>query len=259
MLTAKRLRERLARRELTTGILATHHLWPELIEVSQRAGLDYVIIDGEHGVASPELIAECCAIGRHLGFPVLLRPQNNEYATLRLGMDLGPCGFLLACVDSAAQMDQIGQAIQLPPRGQRRPGGAGNRWVPNFRYEAWKTEVEDDFVVLPQIETRVGLSNVADIAQHPLTTALAIGPYDLSAELGVCGIMDAPVLKSAIAACRDAATAAQKDMWMIGNGPQLAAEGFTFLCVGEPTWMLEAAMKQTVQSVAEQHKVNLKR
>ena len=254
MLPAKRLRERLARHEITTGVLATQHCWPDLVEISFRAGLDYLIIDGEHGMASPELIAECCAIGRHLEFPVLLRPQNNGYATLRLSMDLGPCGFLLACVDSAAQLDDISKAVWLPPRGERRPGGAGNRWVDNFRYEAWKTEVEDDFIVLPQIETRVGLSNVADIAQHPLTTALALGPYDLSAELGVCGIMDAPILKEAIATCRKAATAANKETWMIGNGPQLAAEGFTFLCIGEPSWMLEAAMKQTVQNVRESGK-----
>ena len=254
MLPAKRLRERLERRELTTGILVTHHLWPELVEVSQRAGLDYLIIDGEHGVASPEMIAECCARGRHLEFPVLLRPQNNEYATLRLGIDLGPCGFLLASVDSSAQLDEVGRAILMPPRGERRPGGAANRWVPNFRYDAWKTEVEDHFLVLPQIETKVGLANVTQIAQHPLTTALAIGPYDLSAELGVCGIMDAPELKAAISVCRDAAKVAQKDMWMIGNGPQLAAEGFTFLCIGEPTWVLEAALRQTVQSVLENKK-----
>lgn len=254
MLPAKRLRERLARRELTTGILATQHLWPDLVEVCQRAGLDYMIIDGEHGVASPELIAECCAIGRHLNFPVLLRPQNNGYATLRLSMDLGPCGFLLACVDSAAQLDEIARAVQMPPRGERRPGGAGNRWVPNFQYEAWRSEVEDHFIVLPQIETRVGLANVTEIAQHPLTTALAIGPYDLSAELCVCGIMDAPELKTAISTCRNAATSSQKDMWMIGNGPQLAAEGFTFLCIGEPTWVLEAALKQTVQSTRENQK-----
>jgi 2-keto-3-deoxy-L-rhamnonate aldolase RhmA len=252
MLPAARLRERLARRELTTGVLATQHVWPELVEVCQRAGLDYLIIDAEHGVASPELIAEVCALGRHLNFPVLLRPNNNEYATLRLGIDLGPCGFLLACVESSQQLDVVQKSIYLPPRGQRRPGGAGNRWVANYRYEAWKTEIEDHFLVLPQIETRVGLSNVADIAGHPVTTALAMGPYDLSAELGVCGIMDAPELNSAIAECRQAATAAGKELWMIGNAPQLASEGLRFLCVGEPTWMLEAAIRQTVENTRKQ-------
>lgn len=252
MLPAARLREKLTRRELITGVLVTHHLWPELVEVSQRAGLDYLIIDAEHGVASLELIAEVCARGRHLNFPVLLRPNNNEHATLRLGIDLGPCGFLLASVESAAQLDAVEQAIHLPPRGERRPGGPGNRWVPHYRYDAWKTEIEDHFLVLPQIETRVGLANVADIASHPVTTALAMGPYDLSAELGVCGIMDAPVLKSAIGNCRKAADSAGKELWMIGNAAQYAAEGYRFLCFGEPTWMLEAAMKQNVETLRKQ-------
>lgn len=50
----------------------------------------------------------------------------------------------------------------------------------------WKSEFEDDLVILPQIESIVGLENVNAIARHPLTTAIAIGPYDLSADLGVC-------------------------------------------------------------------------
>lgn len=249
MLPAQRLRERLARQELTTGVLVTHHLWPELVEVCQRAGLDYLIIDGEHGVASSELIAEVCARGRHLQFPVLLRPQNNSYATLRLSMDLGPCGFLLAGVDTAAELDAVGEAIFLPPRGKRRPGGAGNRWVSSFGYESWKVNVEDQFLILPQIETRRGLENRDELARHPVTTALAVGPYDLSAELGVCGIMDAPELRAALHLCRRSAEEAGKSFWMIGNGQLLAAEGYRFLCIGEPTWMLEAALRQTLQHV----------
>ena len=33
-------------------------------------------------------------------------------------------------------------AIWLPPRGTRRPGGAGNHWVADFQYKTWKAQVE---------------------------------------------------------------------------------------------------------------------
>src|SRR5262245_44738637 len=126
MLPAKRLREKVARRELVTGILAIHHLWLELIEVCQRARLDYLIIDMEHGPFSPESVAEACATGRRLGFPILLRPRANDYANIRLAIDLGPIGFLLACVESAEDLEIVRDGIYLPPRGRRRPGGLGN-------------------------------------------------------------------------------------------------------------------------------------
>lgn len=244
---ARRLRERIGNRELTTGVLITDHLWPDLIEVCLRAGLDYAIVDMEHGCASLETIAEACATGRRLGFPVLIRPRSNDYATLRLAIDLGPCGFLLACVESAADLDVVREAVCIPPRGRRRPGGRGNRWVPSILGPTWQAEVEDRFLVLPQIETRRGMENLAEIAGHHMTTALAVGPYDLSAELGVCGQMNAPPLKQALAKIRAAADAAGKPGWMIGmNLEELIREGWRFLCLGEPTYILEATLRERV-------------
>lgn len=247
---ARKLREKVTRRELTTGILAIHHVWPELIEVCQRAGLDYLIVDMEHGPFAPEQVAEACATGRRLGFPVLLRPRANDYMSIRLAIDLGPVGFLLASVESAADLDEVRDGIYLPPRGRRRPGGLGNRWVSDLSAAAWRREVEDDFIVLPQIETRIGLQNAAEIAGHEITTALAVGPYDLSAELGVCGEMEAPALKQALETIRSAAKSAGKETWMIGDGAKLARDGWRFLCLGEPTWILEEALRNKLASAA---------
>lgn len=244
---ARRLREKIAQRELTTGILVTDHLWTDLVEIAQRAGLDYLIVDMEHGAASTDLVAEVCATGRRLGFPVLLRPRSNDYAAIRLAVDLGPCGFLLACVETAADLDVVRDGLLLPPRGRRRPGGSGNRWVRDFSSAAWQRDFEEQFIVLPQIETRVGLENVTAIAHHALTTAMAIGPYDLSAELGVCGVMDSPILREALLKVRAAGEAAGKSTWMIGsNAAQLISDGWRLVCIGEPTWILMAALRDKV-------------
>jgi len=248
MRPAQRLREQLLRGDVTAGILVIDHLWADLVEVSARAGLDYLIVDMEHGVAATDTIAEVCATGRRMDFPVLLRPRSNDYATLRLAIDLGPCGFLLACVESATELDVVRDAICLPPRGRRRPGGPGNRWVSQLDAQAWQSEVEADFLVLPQIETRRGLSALDEIARHELTTAVAVGPYDLSAELGCCGDMHAPPLKDALRTILNAARAAGKPGWMIGSDAAgLVRDGWNFVCVGEPTTILEAALRERVE------------
>jgi 2-keto-3-deoxy-L-rhamnonate aldolase RhmA len=174
MRPAQQLRAKVQRGEVTTGVMATDHLWTDLVEICARAGLDYLIVDMEHGPAATDLVAEVCATGRRLDFPVLIRPRANDYANLRLAIDLGPCGFLLACVESAADLDVVRDAIYLPPRGRRRPGGVGNRWVPSFRAEAWQS-IEEHFVIIPQIETRRALEHLPEIAQHELTTALGVG------------------------------------------------------------------------------------
>ncbi|MGE5194219.1 MAG: aldolase/citrate lyase family protein [Deltaproteobacteria bacterium] len=247
MESARRLREKIHRQELTAGLLVSDHLWTDLVEIATRSEIDYLIVDMEHGSASPELVGEVCAAGRRTGFPILLRPRSNDYAAIRLAADLGPCGFLLACVETPADLDVVRDGIFLPPRGRRRPGGLGNRWVGDFSAAAWRRDFEDHFIVLPQIETRLGLENVARIAAHELTTAVAIGPYDLSAGLGVCGEMDAPILRQALATIRAAAETAGKATWMIGSdAAALARDGWRFLCIGEPTWILAAALREKV-------------
>ena len=169
------------------GVLSTFHFWPGLVEiVSVNANLDYLIIDFEHLAHNPEMVAEACAIGRRADFPVLIRPASAEFSVVRAVMDLGPCGLLIPYVQGNDTMDEIREAVYMKPRSRRRPGGLGNAWVKDFNYSTWKSEVEDDLIILPQIESKIGLENSEAIARNPLTTAMAIGPYDLSADLGVC-------------------------------------------------------------------------
>ena len=168
MKSAQILKAKINSPEVTTGVIITFHLWPGLIELLIRSGIDYAIIDLEHLTHSHEMVAECCAIGRRANFPVLIRPPEAEFSPIRLAMDLGPCGLLLPYVSSLENMATIQQAVYMAPRGRRRPGGHGNFWVSGYNYDNFRTEVEDDLIILPQIENKAGLACVNQIAAHPL-------------------------------------------------------------------------------------------
>ncbi len=251
MKSAKLLRENIKNQTPTVGAIATFHLWIGLVEISQKAGLDYLIVDTEHQRFDDDLVANICAIGRMIDFPILIRPPSTEPTTIRLAVDKGPCGLLLPMVDNVASLEAVQEGAYMPPRGKRRPGGPGNRWVHDYQYSTWKQEVEDDLIILPQIESKEGLQNAGAIAAHPLTTALAIGPYDLSANLGVCWQPQDPVLLDAVERIRKAAAAVGKNMWMIGDGPNLRQRGFTFICISEPMLLLEESLKNLVRQTKE--------
>ncbi len=245
---AIQLKEQIQNRRTTLGVLITDHLWPELIEICQRAGMHYAIIDQEHGPHTDQEVAQACQIGRLAGFPVLIRCLSTDYSVVRRAIDMGPCGLMLPCVDSAKQLDEVRQAVWLPPRGRRRPGGPGNQWMSNFQYETWRREFEQHLIILPQLESKTGLENVDEIVSHELVTALAVGPYDLSADLGCCWEPDSPIYQQAVNQLRSASSSASKNLWMIGDAPELASRGYTFICAGEPSQMLSTVMRTTVQA-----------
>jgi 2-keto-3-deoxy-L-rhamnonate aldolase RhmA len=249
MKAAKILKEKLSNKEPTIGLLATFQLWVELVESAIAQGYDYLIADLEHKDHGHALVADICATGRMADFPIFIRPQKTDVNSIRTVMDLGPCGLLLPMIEDAAMLDEVQQGIYMPPRGNRRPGGSGNMWVSDFHYENWKTEVEDDLIIIPQIESLKGLENVDAIAQHEIVTALGVGPYDLAARLGVLWDPDHPKHQEAMILLRTAADKAGKAMWRIGDGVALRKEGYHFICAGEPAIMLYRLLGNTAKAI----------
>lgn len=252
------LRQRIAATDPVLGLLATFHFWPGLVEMAIDADFDYLIIDLEHLTHNAEAVAEACAFGRRVGFPILIRPPSAEFTPVRLAMDLGPCGLLVPYIETAEALNEVRDAVYMKPRGRRRPGGPGNAWVKDYNYSTWKSDVEDHLIILPQIETKLGLKNVDAIVGHELTTAIAIGPYDLSADLGVCWEPNHPLLAAAYTRVRESALAANKNTWVVGDGPTLLAQGFNFICLTESTMYLKAMLKNLV-STARRHSVSPKK
>lgn len=249
MKPASVLREKIAGSDPVLGLLATFHFWPGLVDIAIESGFDFLIIDLEHLTHNQESVADACSIGRRADFPILIRPPSAEFTPVRLAMDLGPCGLLIPYVESTETLDEVRDAVYMKPRGRRRPGGPGNSWVKNldYNYATWRREVEDQLIILPQIESKKGLANVDAIAADPLTTALAIGPYDLSADLGICWEPDNPILVQAFADIKQAATKAGKNMWAIGDGATMMKRGFNFICLTEATSQLQTTLTQMVR------------
>lgn len=250
MLTpAHTLKTQLATDAPVIGLMATDHAWPFLVEICQRSGLDYLIVDCEHGDFSDELVSHICQIGRLANFPVLVRTISCEETVVRRTIDLGPSGILLPCIESTAQLEQVRNAAFMPPRGRRRPGGMGNYWVADVQYNTWRDDFEEHFIVIPQIESQAGVASVESIAAHPLVTAVGLGPYDLSADLECCWNPEHEKFVAALDRIKSAADAVGKKVWAGCDGPMLRAKGYTFLWVGTATSVLTHALSGIVQGL----------
>lgn len=223
--------------------------WPGYLEIFKAEGMDFAVLDAEHGSVSLERMEELCRTARLLDFPLLVRPESCSFHLIRKVLDMGPAGLMLPWVERDEQLDQVEQALFVPPKGRRGPGGPSVMAARSFDRQGW-AEIEESLFVMMQVESPAGLANASRLAARPWVDAVMLGPYDFSANLGLCGQMDHPAVVEAIEKTREEAAKAGKPCGMVvgtvDHGKFWMERGFHFLITSEIT----ALARQKVSELA---------
>jgi 4-hydroxy-2-oxoheptanedioate aldolase len=96
---------------------------PLSVRLLASAGLDYVVIDLQHGgAAEADLPAMTSAI-RLAGATPIARVRHAHTADIGRALDLGCEGVIVPNIESAAQARQVANAVRYPPAGHRSAGG----------------------------------------------------------------------------------------------------------------------------------------
>jgi 4-hydroxy-2-oxoheptanedioate aldolase len=165
------------------------------VRLLAAAGLDYVVIDLQHGgAAEADLPAMTSAI-RLAGATPVGRVRHAHTADIGRALDLGCEGVIVPNVDSAAQARQVAGAVRYPPAGYRSAGGvlaAG---------EAFCLVMAESADALRELDATLAVDGV---------DGLYVGPGDLSLSLGCTPDPDDPVLSQALERVWAAAAAAGK-------------------------------------------------
>lgn len=253
-LLASSLKSRVRNRELTLGPLMTFDFWPGYLEILKAAGMDFVLLDMEHGSVGLRETEELCRTARLLDFPLILRPESAQYHIIRKYLDMGPGGLMIPWTERQDQVDSVRDALFIPPRGRRGPGGPAifaNRTLDRAGWD----EIESNFFVMLQIETQCGLANLASLAQPDWVDAIMPGPYDLSLNLGATGQPEHPDVVSTIRRIREDAMAVGKPCGMVvGTAEQASAwieRGFSFFIVSELAMMVQRYATLLVESIRQ--------
>jgi 4-hydroxy-2-oxoheptanedioate aldolase len=177
---------------------------PGPAELLAAGGVDYVVIDLQHGLASEgDLPAAFPAIEARAAAP-LVRVVANDPVAIGRALDLGAHGVVIPNVDSAEDAVRAAGAALYAPRGTRGYG-------PFRAAMTLGADALEQVAVIAQIESRAAVEQVESIAGVAGVSALYVGPWDLSVSLGlpVPPSFDDPVLVEAIARVRAAADAAR--------------------------------------------------
>lgn len=174
-----------------------------LVELVGLTGLDYVVLDTEHGPADQLELAHHIAAADAVGIPSVVRIGGLD-EVLRV-LDLGAAGVICPHVDSVAEAEELVQAIHYPPRGRRgfaaytRAGGYGLRSGADHL-----TRYADGPLVIAMIESDKAVASAGAISAVDGIDLLFVGPADLAVDKGIVGSDQTPVA-DALARVRSAA------------------------------------------------------
>ncbi|WP_037357355.1 HpcH/HpaI aldolase family protein [Amycolatopsis orientalis] len=187
-----------------------------LVEMAGVAGLDFVVLDCEHGPADLVPLQQHVVAAQAHGLGVLVRVGANEPALVLRVLDLGADGVIVPHVDTVEQARAAVEAAHYPPLGKRgfatysRAGRFGARSGAEHLEKAAETTV-----VVPMLETPEACAAAPEILALPGIDSVLVGPADLAVALGLPGGAAEPAVGQAIAAVSAAAESAGKPMTSI--------------------------------------------
>jgi 4-hydroxy-2-oxoheptanedioate aldolase len=215
-------------------------------EILAQAGLDWVIIDLEHGVGGEwQALAQVQALA-HTSTAPLVRVESNERPRFHRALDMGAAGVLVPRVESA---DEARLSVSYCRYGGLRGIDTGSRaWRWGFTAGDHFDTVDEENVCAIQIETLGALHEAREIAAVDGVDVLFLGPFDLSNALGLRGQPSHPKVLEAAKDVADAAAAAGKVAGVsVGTVEQAAAYhdlGYTFLSAFSDTDLLALGARQ---------------
>jgi 2-dehydro-3-deoxyglucarate aldolase/4-hydroxy-2-oxoheptanedioate aldolase len=239
-----RLRARLARGESTVGTFVGSAS-PVTAEVCAAAGVDWVLLDLEHGAGGEEQVRDVVPAAAAYGVATVVRVESA--ARIRLGrvLDLGAAGVMLPRLDTAEQVQDALRHLRYPPHGDR--GVATYNRACRFGLDpAALGRAGDEVLGVVQIESAQAVEQVEAIAELDGVDVLFVGPRDLSHDLGVPGDVRAPEYLAALERVHKAADRHGKACGVLVPDGISAAEkrreGWGFVAVGSDTTLLANAV-----------------
>jgi len=237
------LKRRLSCGQLTIGswITLAH---PAIAEIMSRAGFDWLAVDLEHSVITIREAEELIRVISLCGVPPLVRLTSNDQNQIKRVMDAGACGVIVPMVNSRADAERAVKSVHYPPFGERGVGlaraqGYGTGFA---NYREW---LENEAVVIVQIEHIDAVNDLEAILMVPGVDGYIIGPYDLSASMGIPGEFNDQRLIAAIEKVRTTGIALGKPGGLHVVEPdskklrEAIGKGFRFLAYSLDTRILD--------------------
>jgi 4-hydroxy-2-oxoheptanedioate aldolase len=233
MLRENALKAKLAAKEPCLGAFINFPS-PHAVEVCGIAGLDFIVLDAEHGPMGPQSCEEMVRAASLVDItPIVRVSQNHPQVVLRY-LDIGALGVQIPMLNTAEDAERAAVSVKYHPEGRR--GLAGTRAASYGLGPAlseYVVEANKQTMLIAQIETIQAVEALPQILKVDNIDVVFIGPSDLSQSMGFPGLPGEPAVQQVIDRCIAQILEAGKPVGTVcrdgAHAKQLIDRGVTYL------------------------------
>ena len=252
------LRRKLAAKTPVMGLWVTLES-PSITEIAVGLGLDWVVIDAEHGHLDWKEILEHLLATTRSDTVALIRIAELNGSLIKRALDCGADGVVVPWIETAEQLREAVSWARYPLQGLRGIGGE--------RATAWgeasaqhTAEANDNVLVVPIIETVKTALHLGGLLRVEGVELFWFGPADFSSTAGYRGQWEGPGVAQKILEMKNAIHSAGKHCGILTTGldnlRERQEQGFDALAIGSDTGLMLRSLHAALAATGRDRKIN---
>lgn len=247
----RKLREKLRSDGPVYGLWVTLEA-ASITEMAVALGLDWVVIDAEHGHLDWADIVEHLRVTVRSDTVALVRVAELNAGLIKRALDIGADGVVIPWVETAEQLRQAMAFANYPPEGARGIGAErATAWGQCLLQHA--QEANEHVLVVPIVETVTAGRNISRLCQVPGVEIFFFGPADYSSTAGHRGQWEGPGVAQQVLRIKDSIRQAGKHCGiMAASDRNIIArldQGFQMIGLGSDCGLLLRSLHASLAAV----------
>ena len=168
---------------------------PIVADIIAASGIDFIIIDSEHGPINFETAQQMVIACESRGVSPVMRVGGVIEAEILRALDIGTHCVQVPNVTTRSDVERLVKFFKYPPTGNRGFSPftrAGNYSLENAR--TLTTTANENVLTAIHIEGKDAIDNIDEILQTPYLDIVFLGLFDISKSMGMPGDVDNPVV-----------------------------------------------------------------
>ena len=247
----KKLREKLSNNEAVYGLWVTLES-PSITEMAVSLGMDWVLIDAEHGHLDWKDISGHVSAAMRSDTVLIVRIAERSTILSKRALDIGADGIMIPWMESMEEVQKAVSDCNYPPEGRRGIGGErATAWGQCLKEHT--AEANENVLVIPMIESIDAIPNVADMCKVDGVEIFFFGPADFSSTAGFRGQWEGPGIAEKILELKNTIKNAGKYCGVVStsnhNLTERIDQGFQMLAMGTDNGMMLRSLHESLKKV----------